>query len=234
MRITARVSAAGSRGLSRIPVLGCEVADLCDDAERERFSESLARQHLKDNPCVSFSGDDDRQIISVGVELLHQVEHACAVLTKEYETKADASRVTSEAVSADDRHAERNMARGRFAFVRVDLWRKGCKVAIRVAVSNPKGVVGIAENLAQEYALIVARCANFMAKELNGDGRGERIELVGGEGCEGIFAEAEATERRLDARRMRAACPNRVNGFCSPSKPGCPCYRCGRCVEVKA
>ena len=34
--------------------------------------------------------------------------------------------------------------------------------------------------------------------------------------------------------RRRFDCPNLRNGFCSPSNPGCPCYRCGRCEEVKA
>lgn len=46
--------------------------------------------------------------------------------------------------------------------------------------------------------------------------------------------EAEATERRLALDKMRGGCPNRVNGFCSPSKPSCPCYRCGKCVAIKA
>lgn len=232
MRITAKISAAGSRGVSRIPVLGCEVADLCDDPNHEHFSEALARTRLRDNPAVTFSSDDDRQILAIGAELLHQVEAACAKLTKSCETRHDSSRVTSRAVDADDRHAERNMDRGRFAFSRTDIYRRGPAVVIRVSVANPKGVVGIAENLAREYALIVARCANYMAKELNGEKT--RIELVDGSGAEGIFALAKAVERKHELEKLRESCPNRINGYCSPSKPSCPCYKCGKCVEVEA
>lgn len=34
--------------------------------------------------------------------------------------------------------------------------------------------------------------------------------------------------------RMRFECALLRNGYCSPSKPSCPCYRNGKCVEVKA
>ena len=34
--------------------------------------------------------------------------------------------------------------------------------------------------------------------------------------------------------RRRFDCPNLRNGYCSPAKPDCPCYKCGKCVEVKA
>lgn len=226
--------------MTRIPVLGCEVADLCDDSARENFSEALAREHLRDNPSVAFSSDDDRQVISVGVELLHQIEHACTMLEERYEKQADQTRVTDRAVDADDRHAERNMERGRHVFVRVDVYRKGQAVAIRVGVSNPKNVVGIAENMAREYALITARCANYMAKELNGKGHGERISLVCGDGCDGIFALAEETEARLARRRFaewtnarRFLCARHRNGYCAPICVKCRHYENGKCVEVK-
>ena len=37
-----------------------------------------------------------------------------------------------------------------------------------------------------------------------------------------------------EINKARFECPNLRNGYCSPSKPGCPCYCNGKCVEVKA
>lgn len=55
-------------------------------------------------------------------------------------------------------------------------------------------------------------------------------------GREEFEAFCERTRRRHAAwqiNKRRFDCERLYNGYCSPSRPECPCYRNGRCVEAK-
>lgn len=235
MRITARVAVGGDRGFTRIPVLGCAVRELCDDERGEHLSRAKVIDALRENESIRLDAGDDMGVLAFGCELLHQIEHATKELSERYADRTDSARVTPVPVDHADRIAERNMRKGKYAFVRLDIWRRRDGVVLRVNCDNPRGCVGIADNLTYEFALIMARCAAWIAKELTSP-----VILEAGPGCPRIFEDAEETEARLakrkadrEANERREACESRHGDYCSPARPDCPCYRCGRCVAIE-
>lgn len=234
MRITAKVAVGGNRGFTRIPVLGCAVKELCDDERGEHLSRTKVIDALRENESIMLDASDDMGVLAFGCELLHQVEFATRGLSERYSDRDDEKRVTAVAVDHSDRIAERNMRRGKFAFVRLDIWRRRDGVVLRINCDNPKGCVGISDSLTYEFALIIARCAAWIASELTSP-----VVLEAGPGCPRIFEDAREAEERIRARRereelnaRRTVCESHRNGYCSPANPKCPCYRNGRCVAI--
>lgn len=243
MRVSARISSAGGNGFTRLPCLGCKISDLCTDGNDEHLDEDKVRRHLRSFEGVRHSSGDCIQVYAFVIEVMHQVESACQQLID----NADAD-VRSSEDTADDRHARRNMDKGRFVYASYDVIYSPtkCETTVKLDIDNPKNVVGSAERIARDYLIVVARCILFMVRELTKSG-GTKYRLVGGKGCPDIFDEAREAEaegqRRHDAResnRQRCFCKHfHGTGFCGPDADGnppkfdCPHYKIGKCVALE-
>ena len=259
MRITAKVSGAGANGLTRIPFLDIKSidADLCTDGHLDEAKCRKVLNHPDDG--IQIASDDCLPVFAFGTELVKQVYDACQKLISE-RRNGDTTAAHDRAVCADDRHAERNMKKGRWVYVRTDITfnvtgGKKPYIKLRINVDNPKGVVGVAERIALDYALIQARVANHIKDELTNDKRNEwEFVYIGGPGCPSLFDDARRIETELTAREevrkanaARCSCPHCHvrNGrlWCGPDADGnlpkdygrCPHYgKNAECVEVTA
>lgn len=243
MRITAKIATAGVAGMSRFPLV-VDATACCD--EEGRFDEAKARRALAGVGLIQFSSDDDRRVLAFALEYLKQQRAVVRHLAEATEAKPEAERTGKEAhdeaTTVADRRCERNLARGRVCYVRTDVTARAHDIRIRIDVQNPRGQVGWTEGFARDYAILCARCVNWivdsMAKKYPGF---HGFALEAGPGCPRVFEQAREMERLSDAREaaqklnaMRESCAARRGAYCG--KPfaegrGCPCYRNGRCEE---
>lgn len=210
MRITARVSGAGHNGLTRLPCLCIKSIDeeLCTDGHLDAAKCLRELNHPDDG--IQIASGDGIPVFAFALELIRQVYNATHEMISE---RRDGDMVAAHetAECKDDIHAERNMSRGRWVYVRTDITFAGGAIKVRINVHNPKGVVGVAERIAMDYALIQARVANHIADELSKDGRNQwRFEFSGGAGCHSLFDDARRIEANL-ARRGRHRVDWQVN-----------------------
>lgn len=233
MRIVAKIATAGTAALSRFPLPNAEIED-CLTADG-RLDEAKARKAL-DVDQIQIASTDDRRVVAFAMEYLKQtravVEHLAASLGP-----GEASAVPdtphergyrTEAATEGDRRCDRNMRKGRFAFVRTDIYPAANGLRVRLTVQNPRAVVGNAENFAHEYAVMCARILRYLRENITT----ATISLVEGEGAAGVYDEAAELDRRCDLQRVRRNCPNRTEtGYCSPICPDCPLYKNGKCLE---
>lgn len=62
----------------------------------------------------------------------------------------------------------------------------------------------------------------------------DAVTLAHGREAFKVFCErAKRVHAAWQVNKMRFGCERLRNGYCSPAKPGCPCYCNGKCVEVK-
>jgi hypothetical protein len=235
MRIIAKVSTAGIAGLSRFPVPNAEIEDcLTPDG---RLDESKARAALNVDQ-VQFSSADDIRSIAFAFEYLKQtrsvVERLAARVNEDGDCEAVVEEVPhvpdvrTESSTDSDRRCERNMAKGRFCYVRTDIAARERGIVARLSVANPREVAGAAERFARDYALMCARILLYLRENISTT----PVILVEGDGAQGIFAEAAGMDRACDLAKLREKCPNRVNGcYCSPINPVCPLYANGKCKD---
>jgi len=240
MRITARVAGAGNNGLTRIPYLDIESIDkdLCTDG---KLDEAKCRQAMNvEGNGVQMSSDDCLPVFAFVTELLQQTRGAIQYMLDNRKESKDAH---DDAECADDRHAERNMRKGRWVYVRMDCGYSHATgtVKFRVDIQNPKGIVGVAERIALDYALVVARIANHIADELTAAHGDWSFDFKGGEGCPTLFSDARQIDSDLKRRKekksendKRLFCERRTAaGYCSPCNFECPHCKSGKCVEVQ-
>jgi hypothetical protein len=233
MRITTKIATAGVAGLSRFPVPNATIEEcLAPDGS---LDESKVRKAL-DIEQVQIASTDDRRVLAFAMEYLKQTRSVVEHLAKQLgpseaaaspDGRAALGQCRTSAATSGDSRCERNMRKGRYAFVRTDI--TGCLdgIHVRLTVQNPREVVGNAELFAHEFAVMCARILNYLADEI----ANSQIILIPGENCDGIFAEARELDRRCDLRAKRDACPSLRNGYCSPFNPSCPLYHNGKCYE---
>lgn len=233
MRIVSKIATAGIAGLSRFPVPSASIEEcLAPDGS---LDEGKVRKAL-DIDQVQIASTDDRRVLAFAMEYLKQTRSVVEHLAKQLgPTEAEASpdgraalgQCRTSAATPGDSRCERNMRKGRYAFVRTDI--TGCLdgIHVRLTVQNPREVMGNAELFAHDFAVMCARILNYLADEI----ANSQIILIPGENCDNIFAEARDLDRRIDLRKKRDACPNLCNGYCSPSNPSCPLYHNGKCKE---
>lgn len=238
MRITVKVGGAGKNGVSRIPYLDIKSIneDLCTDGH---FDPSKFRALVKDIPGIQLASDDCTRVLAFAAELINQSSRACHRLIAGRRDKEDTMNAHDKSECPDDRHAVRNLDKGRCVFVRIDIGYSYVTetLKLRIDVQNPRNVVGVAENIARDYALIVARVANNMHDQLaESHGGLWRCEMIGGSGFPDIFDEARKIDADLALRTKneeRLFCERRTSsGYCSPCKFDCPHCKGGKCVEL--
>ena len=220
MRITTRLATAGESGFLSMPMMkhGAEHYMLGPRS----LDEAAIRREFADNPGITMSSDDDRDTLSFTVELLDRMRKSMS----RYMDRTDDVKPVDAATPKTA--AQRRYDKGRTTFVRVDIARVVGGFRVRVSAANPKEVVGRSEEFARIYAQAFADNVTAIADALAEEG--VKTVLQDGEGCEGVFAESR---RRNDLWAMKLRhmdCPRRINGFCSPSEPGCEMYRNGRCL----
>lgn len=230
MRITFRVSTAGRSGFMRLPLLAAPADSYFTD---DVLDEARVRGELGRLDCVQFSGDDDRGVMVVVIDILDRVKAALDGL-------AGLDRVRKDDAATP---SEERMDRGRFATVRLDVSRRadGYRIALRVSSPNDvpgRGALRFAETFAQAVADNVVAVRDDTAADRREGDPGIRFTLVEGEGCEGVFGRAEKRNAHaLLAREYRAkygACERRHDcrtreglKLCSPCRFDCPCFRDG-------
>lgn len=231
MRLTMKIATSGTAGLSRFPVPDATI-DECTD-ENGRFDEAAARAAL-DCQQIQIGSKDDRRVIAFTMEYLRQLRSVVERLAENINADkagdcaaavTDEKGVRTEAQTPADRRCERNMEKGRVAYVRLDI--TGCRDGIhaKLSVANPRETVGGAEAFAREYAVMCARILVYLRANITT----AKIALVEGEGAAGVFADAEDLDRRDDLAKMRGQCERLHNGSCSPCKFDCPLYESGKC-----
>lgn len=239
MRIVAKIAAAGVSSLSRFPVLQASIDECLNDSGR--LDEQKAR-HALECDQVTFASKDDRRVIAFAMEYLTQLESVVKHLTDNLNAQGEADAQLKE-VQTDgappppnfrstaaiplDRRCERNMKKGRYAFVRTDITSCADGIHVKLSVQNPKGIVGNAERFARGSAVMFARILLYLRASITT----APIVLIEGDGASGIFAEAADLDRQCDLEKKRRSCPSLHNGFCSPATSSCPLYQNGRCRE---
>lgn len=235
MRITSRIATAGEAGLSRFPVAKCTMDEMCN--KKGSIDEAKARKAL-DGEGITWAKDDDILVIAVAAEFLSQQRSVIEGMAKDSKEMNASLKSERDPFSPKD-PCERRMAKGRFAFVRVDITRQTSKNACRVKLgyANPRNVVGETENFAHDFAVMQARILVYIATEMANVGT--KIILEEGDNAKGIFREAEWRNRKEQVvksletmNEKRETCPNRKVNLCSPIKPKCGCYHCGRCEKA--
>lgn len=231
MRLTAKIAAAGETYMGRFPTLPINIEDLCDGPDK--LSVAKIRTALREyDEFIQWASDDDPGVLALAVEFMRQMDAVTRRLAENPEADA-----RTEAAKPVDRSLERRLEGGRFAYVRFDIDRYHGRPRVRVAYSNPRGAVGAVLESCRRFAVYAARVLNHIA-----DGLGEKVgvQLVGIGEADDVFAEARWADemfRRRDevdaANANRAKCPRRLGQYCSPSDPGCVCYRDGRCVAAE-
>ena len=230
MRIVAKIATAGVSGLSRFPFPSATLQE-CLNAEGH-LDEAKARRAL-DCDQIQVGSKDDRRTLAFGFEYLTQIESVVRHLAEQINRQGDAQASVRDAEKGyrayaetpGDRRCERNMEKGRYAFVRTDITSCADGIHVKLTIQNPKGVVGNAERFARDCGVMYARILIFLRSKITTS----PIILLEGDGAKGIYDEAEEMNRRDDLAKKRSSCPNLHNGFCSPSNPSCPLYSTGRC-----
>lgn len=247
MRITIPVSGDGDAWMSHLPEFDVDPAKFIGADGRLIVSEVVRFfAHANDfcaanglRPTFMTSADDGYNVYSMTIEFLRQL----AAVTRWIESRPDAKAHVSSDGSGQDHRLERHMARNYVAFCRVDVVNSAAGVKFLVGWGNPREVVvGNCERGARECAIYVTRILLNLAETVNAIRREKRgglgVEVVGRN--PGLVDEARlreeigrARDRAREANERRVTCVRRLGSYCSPSDPGCPCYRDGRCVEVE-
>ena len=201
-----------------------------------RFDEGAARAYLAESTNSGFIiwGNDSRAVVAFAYEFLSQLTAVTRHVESDSETTAHVS-----AQSAADRRLESRMERGRFAYTRFDITGKAGGVRVRVSCANPKDIPGTALASARRFGVYACRVLLYLKRELERGRKDVHITLEGVGDMADIFDEAAWNDRRQEekdavtfANAERAKCARRLGEYCSPSDPGCRCYRDGRCVEA--
>lgn len=230
MRITAKIATSGIAGLSRFPVPNYTI-DECT-APDGRLDPVKTRRAL-DVEQVQIGSRDDLRVLAFTLEYLVQqrsvVERMAENMIRDGvpASVSDEKGVRTFAATPGDRRCERNMKKDRVAYVRTDI--TGCTdgIHVRLSVMNPRIVVGDAERFARDYAIMCARILIYLREAITT----APIVLIEGEGASGVYADAEAMDRRDDLAKLRVSCDRLHNGSCSPCKFDCPLYRNGKCLD---
>ena len=230
MRITAKIATAGVAGLSRFPVANYTI-DECT-APNGRLDPAKTRRAL-DVEQVQIGSKDDLRVLAFALVYPTQQRPVVEKMAENMNRDGVAASVTdekgvrTEAATPGDLRCERNMKRDRVAYVRTDI--TGCTdgIHVKLSVMNPRVVVGGAESFAREYAIMCARILVYLREAITT----AKITLLEGEGAQGVYADAEAMNRRDDLAKLRASCDRLHNGSCSPCKFDCPLYRNGKCKD---
>ena len=233
MRITARTVPAGDQFMTRFPQFDDEMQRVFNS---QKFDETEVRKALgqwTDSGFLTW-GNDGRRSLAFAAEFLFQL----TAVTKHVEADMTTDAHTS-AESAADQRMQRRMDRGRFAFTRFDITERGDGIRVRVSCANPYDVPGSAIASARRFGVYACRILLYLKRELERGRKDVHITLEGVGEMSDIFDEAAWTDRRQEekdavtfANAERAKCARRLGEYCSPSDPGCRCYRDGRCVEA--
>jgi hypothetical protein len=163
-------------------------------------------------------------------QLTAVTKHVEADMTTDAHTSAE---------SAADQRMQRRMDRGRYAFTRFDITEQRDGIRVRVSCANPYDIPGTAIASARRFGVYACRVLLYLKRELERGRKDVHITLEGVGEMSDIFAEAAWNDRRQEekdavtfANAERAKCARRLGEYCSPSDPGCRCYRDGRCVEA--
>ena len=230
MRITAKIATAGVAGLSRFPVPNYTI-DECASVDG-RLDPAKTRRAL-DVEQVQIGSKDDNRVLAFTLEYLTQQRSVVEKMAENMNRDGVAASVTdekgvrTEAATPGDLRCERNMKRDRVAYVRTDVTGCADGIHVKLSVMNPRVVVGNAEPFAREYAVMCARILVYLREAITT----ARIVLIEGEGAQGVYADAEAMNRRDDLAKLRASCDRLHNGSCSPCKFDCPLYMNGKCID---
>lgn len=236
MRITAKISSSAGAGLSRFPCLNSKMDDCLDSSGV--LDEGKMRRAL-DCEQITFGSRDTRRVLCFALEYLEQMESVITKLSQELNRDgsqvATVERVESGASvphrvaqTPGDRACERRMKRGRHAYCRTDITDCADGIHVRLSVQNPRDVVGNAEALAREYAVICARVLRYIKTNIHT----AEIHLIEGDGAQGVLSDAAEADLACELRARRASCPNlTATGYCSPICPRCALYEKGRCRE---
>ena len=234
MRITTLIATSGKSGLSRFPVAKASL-DECKSDNGEGLDESKLRRALSCDG-IMFSSKDNLPVLAFGIEFLRQIRSVVERCTADEGPREPGA-------EQRERRCQRRMDTGRTAFVRVDVTWTGGHIRVRLGSANPRDVVGSAQVCADIYAEMCSRVLVYM-QDVFMDRRKLGIELVEGPGCDGFFDRArkmndwfdrrDAAKSKVDAANARRrSCGFMVAGFCTPSHPGCRCYRNGRCEPAE-
>ena len=83
----------------------------------------------------------------------------------------------------EDRRTERNMAKGRHAYVRLDVTNCLDGLHVKVSVQNPHNVVGGAAVFARDYAVMCAQILAYLQRAVTTTS----IVLIEGDGADGVL-----------------------------------------------
>lgn len=235
MRITAKIATAGKAGLSRFPCLKYTIAECLDKNGRLDYGKAVESISSEQ---VQWSEGDDRVVVAFALEYLKQQEAVVRSLAQDaangaaVEWEDEQKMVHLTGTTAGDMHCERNMKRGRFCYVRVDIRHREYGIRVSISSNNPKGVVGASEQFARDYAIMIARILGYIRSDTEKDGF--EVRIVEGEGCEGVLADAASDNEKQDRKKISMTCGRHAGCYCSKPKFDCPNYKDGRCTEVKA
>jgi len=217
VRITTKLSTAAAQGFLSMPALREPAAAYTLGART--LDEAKVRKELANHEGIQMSSDDDRDTLSFAVELLDRMKTAMARHMETDKGTHEVARDDPQPKSA----AQRRFDKGRMTFVRVDIRRNdGGGFRVKLAATNPKQIVGSAEEFARIYAQAFADNIQAIADSL----ADEHVPVVlqEGEGCAGVFAEARKRNDLWAAKCRHPTCPNRCAGYCSPQVRDCGLY----------
>lgn len=212
MRLTTKIATwGGHEGLSRFPSVKTPLAEIFGADGTMDYGKALTALAKTDG--VATSTDDDRATVAFAFEFLDRIATAYAELAERVGDHVTVERVNAKKPKSAMSACEKRMAKGRFAFVRVDIRRNADALRVALSWENPKEVVGHAESLASfvamGYAKNLVAIRDDLAKE-----NGTAVRFVEGANCAGIFAEAEKRNAIEEEAARRANCPHRVAGYC--------------------
>lgn len=228
MRITIKIASSGASRLHRFPVAKYSI-DECKNAGKG-LDLVKVRQSLSVDG-VQIADKDDMPVFAFALAYLSQQQSVLSHLAEKLNKEGDCSAgvhevgIRDESATPSDLRCLRRMNKDQVAYVRTDV--TGCADGIhaKLSVMNPREVVGNTIFHAHDCAVLCARILIYLREAITT----APVVLLEGEGASGIYAEAEAMNRRDDFEKKRKTCPSHRNGFCSPSNPDCPYYAVGRC-----
>ena len=219
MRITIRIAAGANRSLTRLPLPAVPISRCLDANGKIDATKAALAFRVTDaaeyNPFVAASSDTVRVYFAALVFL--------DVLKNAYDeaTRNAAIDCHATAQSASERKLESKLDSGRTILVRSDIrQRADGSLKVKVTIGNTKNLVGQCCDEARIFAIVSTQLWLRI---------GEIHPWLSVEADTDILDEAKRKNFAADFRAEHAACPNRVNGYCSPIMPDCPCYRGGRC-----
>lgn len=227
MRITTRISASGNNSYSRFPEMKLSL-DECKN-EQGLLDEGKVRKALSCD-LIQWSNRDTLRIGAFAIEFLYQLYSVFMHLVDD--GRYD---VRHGAVTKQDLAAYKNMKKGKYMFLRLDINEVGGKIRARISIGNPYEVKGNVFDKTLEDASIFSQILFYIQEHFGK----QYIDLVEGEGCEGIFKRAAEDAKKYDLEKEAKKeaeslqhCPNRCGqnkDYCSPIKPSCKFFLNGKC-----